>query len=539
MAKQFDCDVIIVGLGPTGALLANLLGQQGWSVVGLEREEDLYYAPRAVHFDDEIMRVFQHAGLCEEISRSSEPFRDMEITLKPRGKPVLHTLIGNQDLRFGHAGAWWFHQPTLEKHFQDGMKRFARLTPIYGAEVQKVEQDEDGATVTATTRDGGTRSLRGRYVIGCDGGRSFVRREAGLALDTADFDEAWVVVDTVTRTGRKHPDLPPCHRQTCDPKQPVTYVPLAGPYYEFQFMVMGDKTEREATDAVLVRQQLRDFVDLDTIDITRIAYYKFHALWAKKWRNGRVILAGDSAHQMPPFLGQGMCSGVRDAISLSWRLDLVLQGKAADSLIDHYEAERSAHVQHIIRGAMFLGNVIQTRNRAVAFLRNNLLFRPANAVPLLNRFFYSVANRKRPLETGFFGRNRRRLAGTLALQPRVSRADGAAVLLDEVLGRGFAILARRGGVAGQGAAIATLRRQVQLPLKVVEFCTATGDECVGDAQGTLHRWFGEHDIDFVLIRPDRYIFDAGRAGELEAVLKQLAQQYPGTSSSRFQLENAA
>lgn len=514
------CDVIIVGLGPTGAVLANLLGRYGWSVVGLERDEDLYYAPRAVHFDDEIMRIFQFAGLADEIGRTSEAFTDMEIILRPGRKPVSRSLIGSQDRRYGHPGAWWFHQPTLERQFHDGLKRYPNVTSVYGCRVTGITQDAEGVRATAVQKDGSERVFEGRYLIGCDGGKSFVRREAGIRLESANFDEAWVVIDTKTRSGQKDAQLPANHSQLCNPAQPVTYVPMAGPYYEWQFMVTGGKTEREATDPYRVRQQLREFVDLDKIEITRIAYYKFHGLWANDWRNGRIILAGDSAHQMPPFLGQGMCSGVRDAHSLCWRMDLVLRGTAQPRLFDDYVAERSAHVREIINGAMFLGSIIQTRHRGVAFLRDWLLFRAANLLPMVNKAIAEKANRKKPLATGFCGWGHR-LSGHLAVQPPVVLGEeGERVLLDETLGHGFALLARRGRLDAQRALLERLARVVDL--RVVEFAEEPEGAVIGDATGTLERWFDESDADFVLIRPDRYVFDAGRAEQLNTVVERFS-----------------
>jgi 3-(3-hydroxy-phenyl)propionate hydroxylase len=527
-----QCDVLIVGLGPTGAMLANLLGMRGLRVVGLEREVDLYYAPRAVHFDDEVMRVFQSAGLSDEISRTSEPFSEMEFAPSWGAPASLRAKVGSHDGRYGHAGAWWFHQPTLEAHLHAGMARFACVTTHVGVEVRGVEQRDGVVRVNATTRDGGAMVFHARYVVGCDGGRSFVRGAVGLALESADFDEAWVVVDTKTRTGAKHPDLPAVHRQICDPAQPITYVPLAGPYYEWQFMVTGGRSERAATDPLFVRQQLRAVVDLDTVEITRIAYYKFHALWARAWRKGRVVLAGDAAHQMPPFLGQGMCAGIRDAHSLSWRLALVLEGRADATLLDGYEAERSAHVQHIIKGAMFLGRVIQTRNPLVAVLRDTLLFRPANRFASVNRLLYETANRKRPLETGLLGARRPAVAGTLSLQPTVARADGTRAPLDEALGPDFALLLRRGraSVEARDAALARLRQRVDV--RLVEFASGAAADTLGDAGGLLTAWFDANDLDFALIRPDRYVFDGGRAADLSAVSEDFSRRFDALVPAR-------
>lgn len=517
-------DVVIIGLGPTGLVLANLLARQGWSVIGFERDVDVYYAPRAVHFDDEIMRVFQQIGLQDEMCRSCEPFQDMAITLKPGGKPIFRTKVGNQDGRNGYAGAWWFHQPTLERHLRAGLDRYPNVIPYYGAQVTDIAQDEEGVTVTATLSDGQTRSVRGRFAVGCDGGRSFTRKAAGVVLDSAEFDEPWVVVDTKTISGGREPSLPPNHFQCCNPKQPVTYVPLMGPYYEFQFMVTGDKPEREATDPVHVRRQLRAFADLSKLEIMRIAYYRFHALWARKWSNGRIVLAGDAAHQMPPFLGQGMCSGIRDAQSLGWRLDLALKGYEHARLLDEYQRERDAHVRHIINGAMFLGNTIQTRSRLKAILRNNLLLRPCSWVPVFNKLFMWVANRKRPLEVGFFGNNRKRLTGHLFPQPAVARMDGPPVLLDEVIGQGFAMIARQGAIASLPPELRELADH--LPLRIVTFAAAPAAGVIGDQSGALEKWFTRARADFVLVRPDRYVYDAGRAEQLGEVLQTFLASLP-------------
>jgi len=517
-----SCDVVIIGLGPTGLVLANLLGKRGWKVIGFEADTDIYYAPRAVHFDDEIMRVFQQAGLHEEMMRHCESWEQMEFRLKPNAKPVFRPKVGTQDRRHGFAGAWWFHQPSLERTLRGGVERYPNVVAHYGASVTEITQDDDGVNVTATMPDGTSRSVRGRFAIGCDGGRSFTRKAAGLVLDTADFDEAWVVVDTKTRSGLKSPELPTNHFQCCNPAQPITYVPLSGPYYEFQFMVVDRKPEKEAADPIRVRRQLREFVDLSKLEIVRIAYYRFHALWARKWRNGRIVLAGDSAHQTPPFLGQGMCSGIRDADSLSWRLDLALKGYEYTTLLDEYELERSRHVQHLIKGAMFLGNTIQTRNRFKAFLRNNLLFRPANAIPAYKKLFMEIANRKRPLEDGFFGSNRRKLTGHLFIQPVVTRSDGSAALLDEVIGQSFALIHQQGISAPP-----ELRELAdRVPIRLITFAKAAGPGVLGDPTGAIQNWFKNEKADFALIRPDRYIYDVGRADELGDVLKKFAASLP-------------
>jgi 3-(3-hydroxy-phenyl)propionate hydroxylase len=518
-----EFDVIVVGLGPTGAMLANLLGLRGHSVFCVERDQDVYYAPKAVHFDDEIMRIFQSAGLAEEIARTSESFTEMAFLTAPHTKPAWRTQVGTQDKRYGHPGAWFFHQPTLERQLRAGLERFPHVQCLLGATATQLTQDERGVNLVLTQLDGSKREVHGLFLVGCDGGRSAIRKLAELCLDTADFDEPWVVVDTKTRSGNKHSGLSPIHQQICNPAQPVTYVPIAAPYYEWQFMVMGKKTEREATDPLLVRSQLREFVDLDTIEILRIAYYKFHALWARKWRNGRVVLAGDSAHQMPPFLGQGMCSGMRDADSLSWRLSLILNGLAGIELLDDYEAERSAHVQHIIQGAMLLGHIIQTRRRLVAWLRNLFLFRLANTFPAYARFLMSHMNRKRPLECGWLGKNRPRLAGKLSLQPTVATSAGDRAPLDSLQGEDFAIVARAAAARFIQDRLPNLGDS--LPVRLISFAEQPKGKTVGDVERQLTKQFDENVIDFLIVRPDHYIFDGGRTTDFEKVASQFSCRF--------------
>lgn len=523
-SAAYDCDVAIVGLGPTGAMLANLLGLYGWRVIGLESDVEVYPATRAIHFDDECMRVFQFAGLSREVERSSEPFSELELKRTARGKPLLRLQVGSQDHPYGHALAWWFHQPTFEAHLREGLERYPNVQPLYGVTADEITQTGDRVLIAGHRPSGECIRVQAKFLVGCDGGRSFVRKSAGISLDSANFDERWVVVDTRTRTGEKDRTLPPNHAQICSPRQPTTYVPLAGPYYRWELMVTDGKSNEQATDPEYVRRQLSELVDLDRIEIVRIACYNFHGLWARSWVSGRIILAGDAAHQMPPFLGQGMCSGIRDAHALSWRLNLILSGCSNASILDDYFEERSPHVREIIRGAIFFGSLIQTRNRGTAFLRDVIL-RTLNLSHATRRAFLKGINRKRPLKHGCLGGSP--LAGHLALQPQITLPDGRVELLDEVLGRDFAVLARKGSLAQHTVVLEELR--AALPVRTLEFGAVSDRADVMDHSGVLERWFSENRIDFVLIRPDRYVFDAGPAQQMEARVRSLISRLSATT----------
>ena len=512
-----ECDVAIVGLGPTGAMLANLLGQYGWSVIGLERDMEIYPATRAIHFDDECMRIFQVAGLSREVESTSEPFLEMELKRTAHGKPLLKLQVDNQEHPYGYASAWWFHQPTFEEHLRAGLKRYPNVLSFFGVAVDEITQTAERVVASGQRQSGERVRVEAKFLVGCDGGRSFVRKSAGITFDSANFDQNWVVVDTKTRTGKKDKSLPPNHAQICDPGQPTTYVPVAGPHYRWELMVTGGKSIEEATDPALVRRQIGAHVDLEKIEIVRIASYNFHALWATSWVSRRVILAGDAAHQMPPFLGQGMCAGIRDAHALSWRLNLILSGRSNAGILGHYFRERSVHVREIIQGAIFLGSLIQTQNRLVAFLRDNLIFRAVSLFAPSRRAFLKAINRKRPLKNGCLGRSP--LAGHLALQPPITLPDGTIELLDEALGRDFVVLARKGTIVRHQMVLNDLRRAI--PLSILEFGDGSERAAISDHTGVLKRWFHEHGIDFVLIRPDRYVFDAGLSSKLDEAVRGL------------------
>jgi 3-(3-hydroxy-phenyl)propionate hydroxylase len=525
MVETFD--VVIVGYGPTGEVLANILGMAGHSVCVMESEQDIFYSPKAVHFDDEIMRVFQYIGLSETIKDHVKPFTTMEFLRKPGGKTLCSFNIGSQDRRYGHEGAFWFHQPTLERDLRDGASQFENVKALNGVKAVRIEQQDGKVTVVyKNTTTGEKNGVTARYAVGCDGGRSFVRNSMNIPMTSWNFDQPWVVVDVKSIDGKEIPGLPERHRQILDPAQPVTYVPIGGPYYEWQFMVTDGRPKDSACDPFDIREKLKAFVDLEKIEIIRIAYYTFHALYAEKWRKGNVFIAGDAAHMMPPFLGQGLCSAIRDAHSLGWRLDMVLKGLANDSLLDSYQTERLPHVQALIKGASFLGRMIQTRNRAAALIRDRLLFPAINILPSLKHLSYGYANRKLPLKGGFLS-STSKLSGSLFIQPQVCDRNGRTVLLDEVLGKGFALISKEGVLDGYKPLIEELTEKLPMVFTVVGTRVSNGISGITPCYSIgLNNWFSEQGVDFAFIRPDRIIYDAGRAEDFETKAGKFLDAFP-------------
>jgi 3-(3-hydroxy-phenyl)propionate hydroxylase len=362
-----DVDVAIVGCGPVGVTLANLLGRRGRAVAAFERELDVYHLPRAAHFDGEIMRVFQAIGLDGAVEPCTAPIAGMHFVnaagdtlaaYDTEGKPGLH----------GWPDDFMFHQPDLERALRAGLARHPSVSLHLGHEVEAIESGEDTAAVRVRDLATGTsRTVSARYVVGCDGARSLARSAVGSGLSDYGFDQPWLVVDTFLR---RPVELPRVAVQYCDPSRPATFVPHGGTHRRWELMVMPGEDPAELEKPERVLELLAPWVGPDDVDVARAVVYSFHALVATRWRAGRIFVMGDAAHQMPPFLGQGMCAGIRDAANLAWKLDAVLDGAAPESLLDTYQSEREPHVRAVIETAVATGQVIQTTDPAVAAARD-------------------------------------------------------------------------------------------------------------------------------------------------------------------------
>ena len=355
-------DVAIIGCGPVGAMLANLLGLRGISTVVLERETSIYGLPRAVHFDDEIMRLLQTVGLADTMAPLMHVSPGMHF-VDAGGRLLLDWSrprdIGPQ----GWFVSYRFHQPELEQVMRAGMLRRPSVSFLPGTEVLDIEQDADGATLHHRNVQTGERAdLRARYVVGCDGGRSLVRRIIGGGMEDLGFHERWLVVDALLR--RPRPDLGDYSIQHCDPIRPATYVRGTGDRRRWEISVLPDETSGAIAEPASVLKLLERWVAPDDVELERIAVYTFHAVIAERWRSGRLLLAGDAAHQTPPFLGQGLCAGLRDAGNLAWKLGAVLDGRADETLLETYQSERAPHVREYIELAVRLGGLINTKAMA-------------------------------------------------------------------------------------------------------------------------------------------------------------------------------
>ncbi|MDN7874918.1 bifunctional 3-(3-hydroxy-phenyl)propionate/3-hydroxycinnamic acid hydroxylase [Burkholderia aenigmatica] len=562
------CDVAIVGLGPTGLVLAHLLGQAGHRVVVLEREPVFYGNARAVYTDDECMRIFQHLAVADELQARMMMETPVQL-VRPDGTPITQYMPRKRPL--GWPIINFFYQPYLETTLSDTLSRYPNVTIRRGREVVDFSQDADGVGIVhQATRDArfseatdartrlsaepDVQSLRARYMVGADGGRSIVRTRLGIDMAGKSFPEPWLVVDIERKPGTDALRHLPYFNFVVDPKLPVVSCVQPDKFHRFEFMLMPGETKENMERPETVRAYLSRFVDPDQFVVKRKLVYTFNALIAAKWRVGRVMLAGDAAHMTPQFMGQGASSGVRDAYNLGWKLDLVLRGAAGDALLDTYQSERHAHAKAMIDVSVLLKNVVSVRNPLGTFVRDTSLA-VIRMIPPLKRWFQEGGFKPAPVykKNAYVGLPRRRRngpEGALAPQPEVRRFDGARQRMDDVLGRGFSLVglnvdpSRHLDAASAEVLQALSVRYVTLypyggrpqGLDGVERDNRNGGAPeVEDIDGNMIAWFakaGFRDKAVAILRPDRFVFAVVPVTELDRTVTRLRDQLgvPNTCS---------
>ena len=505
-------DVAIVGFGPAGAVAAGLLGQAGLSVWVCDRLEGVYEIPRAIALDHEIMRVFQQLGVVEAIAPHFEPFTPSEY-FGVDGQLIRRMTMVAPPYPQGYTPSMVFTQPPVERALRARMAAMPHVTVELGVEVHTLAQDADGVTLQARpagSADGPVGTVRARYAIGCDGGSSTVRALAGIELEDLDFDEPWLVVDVLVN---EHglAKLPATSVQYCEPDRPCTLV--IGPKNHRRWEISlkpGEDPKEAATDEATWKLLARWLTPQDGT-LWRQSSYRFHALVASQWRQGRVFVAGDAAHMQPPFLGQGMCQGVRDVTNLAWKLSSVLRGDvtgtAADALLDSYGMERKAHVRELTSRIKAIGAVICERDPARARERDARMLAECGGV-VQDTPRQDVLPR---LETGCLASTPGTARGTLFPQPRIVQADGSTRLMDLQAGTGWRL------VLDDTLAAPADRADVPEGLTLVRI----GGAGLHEADGVVRHWMQRHDCHAALVRPDHYTFGAAATpGELDALVSQ-------------------
>jgi len=480
MIGALSCDVLIVGLGPVGATLAGLLTDAGVDVVAIDQSTEVYPLPRAAHFDHEIMRVFQQLGIAEEVLRHARPAAGYEF--RGAGGEVLVD-FGDMAANLapsGWAGGYMFNQPGLERALRAKLAGSAQARVLLGAAFESMAQNADGVEARIRGPDG-PFTVRARYLVGCDGAWSPVREAIGGRLDDLQFDEPWLVIDAIPRPGS---DVPTVNLQICDPARPTTCVLMGPGRHRWEFMMLPGETPEQVLDDGFIAGLLESW-NVD-VEIERKAVYRFHGLVAEAWRAGRVLIAGDAAHQTPPFAGQGMCAGIRDAANLAWKLAAVLRGDAADALLDSYQVEREPNARAYIRLAIEMGRVVCTLDPDMARARNAQMLAARRAgAP-------AIPPAAPPPLTGDCVLEGTPAAGAIFPQPVATVGDDL-IRLDDVLGAG-AWLIRVASPAPKAPGI---------------FAIALSDARLAPFRDQVAAWLSARGVAAVLVRPDRYVFGAG------------------------------
>lgn len=356
-----SCDVAIVGCGPTGATLANLLANCGVSVLVLEREPAAYHLPRAVHFDDETMRIFQAAGIADDLKDKIRINPGMRFVDRD-GDLLLDWPRPQKVSEQGWHASYRLHQPDLEGLLRDRLQECATVTVRTGTEVTSLADAEEGVLIGTKDRETGEiGKARAKFVVGCDGGRSFVRAQIDPQMEDLGFRERWLVVDVLLK--RAMPELGDHTIQYCDPARPMTYCRSPATRRRWEVTVHDHEDAADIARPERVWEFLAKWVTPEDADLERSAVYTFHSAVARTWRSGNLLLAGDAAHLTPPFMGQGMCAGIRDAANLAWKLAQCLKGSSGADVLDTYESERRPHVTTYIETAMRLGGLINSLDR--------------------------------------------------------------------------------------------------------------------------------------------------------------------------------
>jgi 3-(3-hydroxy-phenyl)propionate hydroxylase len=498
--------VAVIGSGPIGLTLANLLGKLGVRCLVVERNATTVQEPRAVSIDDESLRTMQAAGVVDEIlkyvvpgygSHYYSPSRICFAKVEPTGQP------------YGYPRRNAFRQPILEQQLKDALVRFEHVDTLYGWRLDRYEQSTEQVTLHLVGPAGEMKQLTCDYLVGCDGAGSRVREQQGVRLEGTTFDERWLIIDLENNENTtKHTEV------FCDKRRPCITLPGHDRTRRFEFKLVEGEKDEDLLAPEMVEYLLRTHGADPNATLRRKVVYRFHARAAPRWSFGRVYLAGDACHLTPPFAGQGMNSGIRDAHNLAWKLAAVLTGRTGPGLLDTYEEERKDHVWQMIQLALRMGRVMSPSSWLRGFLTQTG-FLALNVWPPARDYIAQMKYKPPPhFHAGFLipdGKARKSLIGRLFPQPVVRDPAGREVLLDEVLGNRFVLLTRTPLAADS---FAKLRQPVWDKLGAVRVALlppdapaqeADGIEVLRETSDALDAVFAEYSNNALLLRPDHFV----------------------------------
>ncbi|WP_114238553.1 bifunctional 3-(3-hydroxy-phenyl)propionate/3-hydroxycinnamic acid hydroxylase [Dyella sp. C9] len=565
-------DVAIVGAGPAGLMIANILGMYGVRAVVLEKLEQIIDYPRAIGLDDEALRVFQAIGLADQLLPHTTP--DHWMRFVTRSGHCFASIEPRTD-EFGWSRRNAFIQPLADRVLFDGLKRYPHVQVLLGHVMEGFAQDSEGVTVKAQGADGAPVTIRANYLVGADGGGSVVRRSLGVPFEGRTKPNQWIVVDV-----RNDPIGSPHIYLHCDHERPYVSAALPHGIRRFEFMVMPGETEEELSRPEnMARLMAKVVADPDKVDYIRKRVYTHNARLARSFRVDRVLLAGDAAHIMPVWQGQGYNSGIRDANNLGWKLAMVAKGQADARLLDTYTVERRAHARSMIHLSEVAGDIFAPTTRLGARFRD-VFVRSFDMLPSIKNYFVEMRFKPMPryergvvllpeprdaggwlvrlLERagnspvgrmlGLMSEKRDSFMGRLAygpdplgkspvgrlfIQPRVRTPDNRVMRLDDALGNQFVVLGwgadptfyltararqlwqRLDGRFAVGKPDVQLEHRDDVPEGLI---------AVGDVSGRLKDWFGKAAESVVVLRPDRFVAAVCTPQQLSETIVALASR---------------
>lgn len=503
--------VAIVGGGPNGIAVANLLGAYGIDTVVIEREKQILEYPRAVGMDDEALRMFQTVGLAESLLQDMIQNVPMRM-YRADGKCFAHIRPATRE--FG----WWrrniFMQQLAEKTLREGLVRYPTVELRLGEEVVGLSQDARAVTLQVRDASGRAYALEADYCVAADGGRSPMREMLGIKLVGKTHSIKWVVVDV------KNADVDAPHTAlNCDPRRPNVCIYLPYGFRRWEFLVFPHEDAQAIAEPDSVRRLLKPYVpDPDKVEIVRARTYTHHSRVAERFVVGRVALVGDAAHLTPPWIGQGLNAGLRDAGNISWKLAGIVRGQLQPSVLDTYEQERHQHSKAMIDVADTFGAMLMPTNRVKAWLRDSF-FTGVQFLPGIKNYVLQMRFKPMPIyRNGVLvtlpGAD---AVGKMLIQPDVEDACGQRRKLDDVLGPWFSVVgwqndpqaalsdADRAFWRELGARFVQVHRARSGDRPGARLRTSNDTECVEDVDNHLADWFAAHPGSILVLRPDRYI----------------------------------
>ncbi|MBZ7659625.1 bifunctional 3-(3-hydroxy-phenyl)propionate/3-hydroxycinnamic acid hydroxylase [Klebsiella grimontii] len=528
-AVQHTAQVAIVGAGPVGLTIANYLGQMGVSVLLIEKLESLIDYPRAIGIDDESLRAMQAVGLVDKVLPHTTPWHAMRF-MTPKGRCFAD--IQPMTDEFGWSRRNAFIQPQVDGVLYEGLSRFPHVRCLFSREVEAFSQNSDNVTLNLKGSAGEHETVRADWLVACDGGASLIRRTLNIPFEGKTAPNQWIVIDIAN-----DPLATPHVYLCCDPVRPYVSAALPHGVRRFEFMVMPGETEAQLSEPHKMRQLLSKVLpDPDNVEPIRQRVYTHNARIAGRFRVDRVLLAGDAAHIMPVWQGQGYNSGMRDAFNLGWKLALVVRGKAGEALLDSYQQERRDHAKAMIDLSVTAGNVLAPPKRWHGAVRDGISWL-LNYLPPVKRYFLEMRFKPMPqYREGALlaeGEGKTSPVGKMFIQPNVTLEGGQVTLLDEVMGANFAIIAWGSNPLWglNDEQIARWRavgvRFIQVVPEVQIHCdqdNVPGVIRLGDTQNRLKSWFAQHDTAIAVVRPDRFVATVAIPQTLSKKLDALARK---------------